>query len=96
MTLMIYVPLDVKLHKYNQQEDSVCFAEFIYKFCLKKQQNKKKILEKNDKLYVFQFETFIFKYNDYTNTFLSFFFNFLRENKKERMQFIGALANEKT
>lgn len=72
---MIYVPLDVKLHKYNQQEDSVCFAEFIYKFCLKKTTKQKK-LGKNDKLYVFQFETFIFKYNDYINTFLVVFFTF--------------------
>lgn len=72
MTLMIYVPLDVKLHKYNQQEDSVCFAEYL-QILLEKTTKQKKILEKNDKLYVFQFETFIFKYNDYTNTFLSFF-----------------------
>lgn len=50
-------------------------------FAWKKQQNKN-ILEKNDKLYVFQFETFIFKYNDYINTFLVVFFTFWEKMKK--------------
>lgn len=64
-------------------------------FAWKKQQNKKKILEKNDKLR-FSIWDFYFQIKWlYKHIFGCFFFYFLRKNKKERMQFIGALANEK-